>query len=211
MGERPGILAWLANIEDFFRRDQGEVSGGWRAGLLLNMAIRAHVVYFLGETLLLPDDARFAGKAIPGRNLIIVGGLSLLIPALYFWRKKWERYPFWLDNLYLSIFWLDMAGNSFNLYDRFYYFDLIPHFHGTGVSAIVLRGIFGLSGLSAVGSANLIHTLLEAQEHYTDVFSGTHNVRGVSDVINDLVVGILATAIYIPTLILFKKKRKNKE
>lgn len=89
-----------------------------------------------------------------------------------------------------------MAGNSFNLYDSYFYFDLIPHFHGTGAIAAVLVGVFGISFWGGVGLANIIHMLLEAQEYYTDVFLGTHNVRGVFDVVNDLLVGILGTIIY---------------
>lgn len=172
-------------------------------GLLLNIAIRASIIYFLGEVLLFPDDPRFAGKAIPIRNLIIVITFSLLIPFFYWLRKRfsqirlgWKKYPVGMDNLYLSIFWLDMAGNSFNLYDSYFYFDLLPHFHSTGALAVVLLGAFSFSYWGGVGLANIIHMLLEAQEYYTDVLFGTHNVRGTFDVVNDMSVGILATLIY---------------
>jgi hypothetical protein len=208
MRRQPPLIVWQQSTA-FIRRYRAHRRLIQRPGLVLNIAIRLNIAYFLGETLLRPDDPRFAGKAIPVRNLIIVGSLSLLIPMLYLWRRRWERYPFWLDNLYLSIFWLDMAGNSFDLYDRYYHFDLIPHCHGTGASAVVLREAFGLSHLSAVGAANIIHTLLEAQEYYTDVVFGTHNVRGIADTINDLVVGILGTGLYMLAYIGFKKKRKT--
>ncbi len=183
-------------------------------GFLVNIFIRLGILYFLGEVLLFPEDPRFAGKAIPIRNLIIVLSLSLLIPALYWAKRKWnfgwlatKAYPFWLDNLYLSIFWLDMAGNSFNLYDTYFYFDLIPHFHGTGAIAGVLAGAFGLSFLAAVGLGNIIHMLLEAQEYYTDVLFNTHNVRGVFDVVNDLVVGVAGSLVY--TLFIHFRSKKH--
>jgi hypothetical protein len=89
-----------------------------------------------------------------------------------------------------------MAGNSFNLYDRYMYFDLIPHAHGTGAVAVVLQAAFGMPALSAVGGATVIHQLLEAQEYYTDVLFGTHNVRGTWDVVNDLSAGLVGTALY---------------
>lgn len=178
-------------------------------GLLLNIAIRLSIVYFLGEVLLFPDDPRFAGKAIPIRNLIIVITFSLLLPFFYFIKKRWSKYPFWWDNLYLSIFWLDMAGNSFNLYDSYFYFDLIPHFHSTAVLAGVLLGAFGFSFWSGVGLANIIHLLLEAQEYYTDVFLGTHNVRGVFDVVNDLVVGVAGTILYGLVFLWFRQRSKR--
>ena len=175
-------------------------------GFIVNFAIRLSILYFLGEVFLFPDDPRFAGKAIPVRNLIIVLTFSLLFPFFYFIKKSWKKYPFWFDNLYLSLFWLDMAGNSFNLYDTYYYFDLLPHFHGTGAVAVVLYGAFRFQALSALGMATIIHVLLEAQEHYTDVFLKTHNVRGVSDTINDLTVGILGAALYIGLTIWFRKR-----
>lgn len=176
-------------------------------GLALNILIRLSIVYFLGEVLLFPDDPRFAGKAIPIRNLIIVISLSLVFPVLYFLKKRWKHYPVWLDSLYLSIFWLDMAGNSFNLYDSYFYFDLVPHFHGTGAVAAVFAGAFGLSFLSAVGTANIIHMLLEAQEYYTDVFFNTHNVRGLFDTVNDLVVGITGSVVYAVLVYFVLKKQ----
>lgn len=178
-------------------------------GLVFNILFRASIVYFLGEVLLFPDDPRFAGKAIPIRNLIIVISLSLLFPVLYFLKRRWKQYPFWWDNLYLSIFWLDMFGNSFNLYDSFFYFDLIPHFHSTAALAAVALGAFGFSFWSAVGFANIIHILLEAQEYYTDVFLKTHNVRGTFDVVNDLLGGILGTILYGLIYLSLTKWRKK--
>jgi len=163
---------------------------------MLNAAIRLCIVYFLAEVMLNQDDPRFAGKAIPVRNLVIVLTFSMLFPLLHrLFPRRWNRYPAWLDSLYLSIFWLDMAGNSFNLYDSYYYFDLIPHFHSSGALAVVLRGL-GLPLSGAIGLANAVHTGLEAQEYYTDVLFGTHNVRGVSDTVNDLTAGLGGTVLY---------------
>lgn len=142
-----------------------------------------------------PKDPRFAGKAIPIRNAIIVATFTSLFPALRWLVRRYSRYPVWLDNIYLSIFWLDMAGNSFDLYDRYSHFDLIPHFHGSGAVAVVLRGL-GMSPPAALGVANTIHLGLEAQEYYTDVLFGTHNVRGVSDTVNDLTAGLAGTIAY---------------
>ena len=166
-------------------------------GLALNALIRASIISFLIDVLRHPDDPRFAGKAIPGRNLVIVGSLSLLFPVLYLWRRRWPRYPLGHDNLYLSIYWLDMAGNAFGLYNRFTHFDLFPHAHGTGATAAMFLGAFDLSPLQAMGAANAIHVLLEAQEYATDVFFGTHNVRGRWDIIDDVVAGLLGSALYV--------------
>ncbi len=170
------------------------------AGFALNALLRASIAAFLVDVLRHPHDPRYEGKAIPVRNLVIVGSLSFVFPLLATqtrMRARWQRYPVWSDNLYLSIFWLDMAGNFFNLYDTYTHFDLIPHCHGTGALAAVLLNAFGLSPLAAVGTATGIHTLLEAQEYLTDVFCGTHNVRGAWDSAGDLTSGLLGTVMYV--------------
>ena len=102
-----------------------------------------------------------------------------------------------------------MAGNSFNLYDSYFYFDLIPHFHSTAALAAVLLGAFGWSFWGGVGLVNIIHMLLEAQEYYTDVFLNTHNVRGTFDVVNDLSVGVLGTILYGLIYLWFRKLSKK--
>ena len=194
------------------RSMQSVAGGGMKLrylGPVINLIIRLSILYFLGEVLLFPNDPRFAGKAIPIRNFVIVMSLSFVFPAFYFLRRRWPRYPFWLDSLYLSIFWLDMAGNSLNLYDRYFYFDLIPHVHGTGAIAVVLFGAFGASPIGAVGLANIIHMLLEAQEFYTDVFFHTHNVRGTFDTINDLVAGLAGSVLYVVLYLAFRRWRQR--
>jgi hypothetical protein len=167
------------------------------AGIGLNLLLRASIAAFLADVLRRPNDPRYAGKAIPMRNLLIVGSLSLLFPVRALLRRKWRDYPVWTDNLYLSIFWLDMAGNALNLYDRYVNFDLIPHFHGTGAFAVVIQQVFGWPARRTLVVSNGIHTLLEAQEYATDLFCGTHNVRGWWDSAGDLASGLLGTLVYV--------------
>jgi hypothetical protein len=175
--------------------------------------LRISILYFLAEALLFPGDPRFAGKAIPVRNAVIVLAASLLLPILYCRTRRWGAYPFWLDDLYLSIFWLDMAGNSLNLYDTYYYFDLIPHFHGPGALALLPLAGFGVNPIASVGLAHILHTLLEIQEYYTDVLVGTHNVRGVEDTVHDLAAGLVGATSYVVLYILvarFLRKRRER-
>jgi len=163
--------------------------------LVLNIALRALLVLFLADAILNADDSRFAGKGIGSRGLVILP-LSLLLPALYLTRRRGEPYPFWMDNLYLSIFALDLAGNSFDLYNSYRHFDLLPHAHGTGAATVLFAWLLQRPMLSAVGLATALHVGLEAQEYYSDVLFGLANVRGTWDVVNDLVVGVVGSAVY---------------
>ena len=163
---------------------------------LVNLAIRLHVAYFLWEVMTRQDDPRFRGKAIPIRNLIIVGGASMVFPLVQLLGRRWKRYPWGWDSLYLSVYWLDMAGNSFDLYDSYTHFDLIPHFHGTGAFALVFERAFGLRPWPAFLVANGLHSALELQEFLTDVFFKTHNVRGWWDSAGDISAGLLGTLAY---------------
>ncbi len=190
-----------------------------RALLVLNIAVRLAIIYWLAEAWILRDDPRFAGKAIPERNAVIVGSLSLLFPAIWWFRRlPWSTYPLGLDILYLSIYALDMAGNSFDLYNNYPNFDLIPHFHSPGAVAVIVATSWVRrrqplapdlpnqrwlveATLFGAGIASMIHIVLEAQEYYTDVLAGTHNVEGVADTVNDLVVGLFGALIYPPLLI----------
>lgn len=167
-------------------------------GYMIDGCLRASVAAMLAHAMLHPQDPRYAGKAIPLRNLIIVGSLTQAVPLLWLARRQRSRqpYPVWTDDLYLSIFWLDMFGNYANFYDRWTHFDLLPHFHGTGALAVVLRQLFGWPTARALVVTNSIHSLLEAQEYLTDVFAGTHNVRGWWDSAGDLSAGLLGTLIY---------------
>ncbi len=178
----------------------------------LDIVVRLAIVYWLAEAWVLRDDPRFAQKAIPERNTVIVGALSLLLPALWI-RERPPRpaFPVELDLVYLSIFALDMAGNSFDLYERYRYFDLVPHFHSTGAFSLVVavwwasraraggearpRTVLETT-LAAAGIATMVHVALEAQEYYTDVLAGTVNVGGVADTVNDLAVGLIGALLY---------------
>ncbi len=186
--------------------------------LVFNILLRLLMLYLLLETLLLPNDPRFVGKAIPVRNFIIVGSLSLVVPLIYFLNKRRKGYPFLLDFVYLSIFTFDMLGNSLNLYDTVWYFDIISHFHGTGAFAAVAylivlsrrqKNVIKLSDFELVlyvfAISTLIHVALELQEYYTDVFFGTRNVigknadiiQGMADTAHDLVAGFVGSFVYM--------------
>jgi hypothetical protein len=168
---------------------------GWHARAF-NVFLRVFILIFTIDALINAGDERFAGKALGPRNVGILLGLSLLFPLLQAVRGQWKRYPMWYDNLYLSIFWLDMAGNTFNLYNTVAWWDHVPHSHGPGALAAVLMGAFGLNALAAAGLSTMLHVTLEVQEFYGDVLLHTHNVNGIQDSINDLLFGLVGVIVY---------------
>ena len=165
-------------------------------GLLFNIGLRVAILAFTVDAIVNAGDPRFAGKALGPRNVGILIGLSMLFPILHFIYKRWKRYPVWYDDLYLSVFWLDMAGNTLNLYNSVEWWDHIPHFHGPGALAMVLVGAFAMAPLAAAGFATMLHLLLEVNEYYGDVLLGTHNVRGIADSMNDLSYGLVGVLVY---------------
>ena len=166
-----------------------------RAAFAINVALRAAILGVLADALLHPDAARYASKAIGTRGLVLIPA-SLAIPLLHFVARRDQRYPVWTDNLYLSIFALDMGGNVLDLYDRFFFFDWVTHTHGTGAIGVVVSELVRGPVLAGVAVAQLAHIVLEAQEYYSDVLFGLRNVRGTWDTVNDLLVGVVGSLAY---------------
>lgn len=165
-------------------------------GLIVNLALRIGMYAMLRRVRRAsPDDHRFVNKGIAPRAGLLVPAAIATVPVLWL-RHRRGGYPFWMDNLFLSIVALDLAGNVFDWYDRYTHFDLIPHGHGTGVVTVVVAWALHLPMLSAVGVATVGHVLLEAQEWASDEFYGFRNVRGTWDVIGDLTSGVVGTVVY---------------
>jgi hypothetical protein len=181
----------------------------WHA-LAVNLFIRLLILVFTVDALINAGDQRFAGKALGPRNVGILLGLSLLFPLLQAVRGQWKRYPMWFDNLYLSIFAVDMGGNTLNFYNTIEWWDHVPHFHGPGALAVVMMGAFGMRAIAAMGLTTMLHVWLEIEEFYGDVFLHTHNVNGVQDTVNDELYGLLGVLIYafVFTRSLYLRRRK---
>lgn len=167
---------------------------------IVNLLLRASIVFVLADALRRPADHRYRDKGIGTRGLVMIPA-SLLFPvAQLTGRRRRRAYPIGADNLYLSIFALDLAGNYFDLYDRFTYFDAIPHAHGTGAFTVAAAELLDVPPLSAVGVAQLGHIALEVQEYYSDVLFDLRNVRGTWDMANDLLAGAVGSAAYAALL-----------
>lgn len=169
-------------------------------GWLVNAALRAWIMGVIVEAIRRPDDPRYRGKAIGTRGSVMIPA-SLLFPLAQLQPERRRRpYPLGTDTLYLSLFALDLAGNHFDLYDRYRYFDAIPHAHGTGAFTVAAAELLDLPPLSAVGVAQVGHILLEAQEYYSDVLFDLRNVRGTWDTVNDLLAGAAGSIAYAAVL-----------
>jgi hypothetical protein len=167
------------------------------AAVAVNVVLRLSILYFTFDALLHPHDNRYGGKNLGARNLLILLGFSLVFPVAQLVWKKWEQYPFWFDNLYLSLFFMDMLGNALNLFERYQNFDLWPHFYGPGAFVVVLAGAFAVPAGTAWVATMLLHALLELQEWVGDLLLGSHNVRGVWDTVRDLVAGVVGATLYL--------------
>lgn len=178
-------------------------------GAIVNVVLRTTIVGILADALLRPEDPRYRGKAIGTRGLVMIP-LGMLVPVAHASRGQRgaaRPYPIWTDNLWLSIFALDLAGNYFDWYDTHRYFDAIPHAHGTGAATVVAAQLADLPALSAIGAAQVGHVLLEAQEYYSDVWFGLRNVRGTWDTVNDLLAGVAGSLAYGAALAWWRRSR----
>ena len=175
--------------------------------LLINLFLRAGIIFFMLDSIVNASDDRYLGKGLNYRNVVIVLVWSMVFPALYYIWKKWKRYPIDYDNLYLSVFWLDMFGNYLNFYNTLDNWDLLPHFHGPGALAIVFRGLGQRSVMAATGIANMIHAALEVQEYLGDQLGGTQNVTGAGDTAKDLAAALLGSWAYVGAYALYERWR----
>ena len=128
------------------------------------------------------------------------------------WKKKipFKEFPFKIDAIILSPFFLDVIGNFSSYfilsYERWNFFDKIAHFWGSGVftflAFIILIShfyaknkkiqIFSLFWLCfLIGIA--LEGIWEAWEYYYDFSHKTILVRGWGDTIGDVIAGFFGS------------------
>ena len=121
-----------------FQLERGRAGPARVLGAACGIALRAVLAVMLRHVLKAGSrDRRFVGKGIGSRALMLVPAACVAMPLLWA-RKRRIPYPFWMDDLFLSIVALDLAGNVFDLYDGYEHFDLIPHAHGTGSLTVLI-------------------------------------------------------------------------
>ena len=184
----------MKSLVDRFVR---HLRSGHPAAVFVDMALRFGIVVFTIDAVVNAGDERFEGKALGPRNVGILFLFSMLFPILQWGFRRWKKYPWWSDCLYLSVPFVDMLGNTFNLYNAVEWWDHVPHFHGPGALAIVFIAAFDFAPMAAAGLATMLHLALEIAEYYGDVLLHTHNVKGIADSINDLAYGLAGVIAYV--------------
>ena len=168
-------------------------------GALVNIFMRLAILAMSVDAIVNGGDARFAGKALAPRDVIISFGFAMLFPL--FWRlryrgREWHEYPWWFDTLYLSFFAFDMAGNSLGLYNTYPgAFNDLTHTYGPAALTIVLAGAFGLTTLEAMGLATMLHVVLQVEELYGDKVLGTHNFLGAEAEYQQFIGGLIGAVV----------------
>ena len=152
-------------------------------GAIVNVLLRLAILAMTIDALVNGADARFAGKAPAPRDILISFGFAMLFPLFWklrYQKREWSEYPWWLDDLYLSLFAFDMAGNSLGFYNQIGpAFNDVTHTYGNGALVIVLAGAFGFTTLEAMGLTTILHLILQVEEYYGDKLLGTHNIVGM--------------------------------
>jgi hypothetical protein len=166
-------------------------------GPVVNLALRAGMLALLAPVLRAsPDDHRFVGKGIGVRFTAVALPATMLVPVVWWPRRRTVPYPAGVDALYVSLFALDLAGNVFDWYDSYKHFDLIPHAHGGGAITVLFAWLFRMPVSHAIAWSIAGHALLEAQEYASDKAFGLRNVRGWWDVAGDLSAGVVGAVAY---------------
>jgi hypothetical protein len=178
-----------------------ELLGSRQLSVVANLCVRTLMGYFgleaLKVTVVDPNDHRFQGKGIAMRNALVLGAFSTFLPLLYRRNKARRGFPWGADAMLISVPVVDMAGNSFDLYNDTDWFDVLAHLYGNVVgSSLLMLAMEGrnreprlVRWVVAAGGATFLHVWLEIQEYWTDVFLKTQNVESLEDTEGDILMG----------------------
>src|SRR3989338_7987445 len=136
-------------------------------------------------------------------GLIITQSAAWII--LEFVQSKLRRpYQWWIMSLVVLSMTLDMAGDLFHWYDRFFWYDAVLHFFGSSVAALWVWNVFmivyskraphKLILLAVFGLGIAMGVSYELEEYLEDYFTGSHRLGDAFDTGHDLLlntVGVL--------------------
>ncbi|MCW2830723.1 MAG: hypothetical protein JWP31_1415 [Aeromicrobium sp.] len=168
-------------------------AGFWIAMTLLALTVAQLAVGALGSF------EQYEGKGF-GYRLVFYPFMMLLVPAVWWWRtREADGLPWGPFALIMAPFFIDVTGNTFDLYDSIGPWDNINHFVNWllllwGCGLLIARadlrprwllvvGITGLGAILAVG--------WELGEWYTFIRRGTELDGAYEDTLSDELLGTL--------------------
>jgi hypothetical protein len=184
----------------------------------LDVALKVGVVGQLLLAVARPDLSQFEGKAMEGRA--IVYPLAILVVPVVWWlvaRRRGARagYPYDIDILWTLPFFIDVSGNSFDLYDTIAWWDDANHFVNWGIlvaafGRLLVRlpvGRLAAAGL-AVGFGVLTAVLWEFAEYITFIRTNEEELRtAYTDTLGDLALGLAGSLAAAAVLYLWPVRR----
>lgn len=163
------------------------------------VAVFAFTVGQLAVATFVPGLDQFAGKAF-GARLVAYPVLMLLVPAAWWLahRRTPRDVPWGAFAAVMAPFLIDVTGNTFDLYDRVWWWDDANHFVNwillsAGIGLLVVGGltrrwqvvllVTGVGALLAIG--------WELGEWYTFIRHGTELDTAYTDTLGDEALGTL--------------------
>jgi hypothetical protein len=165
----------------------------------VDVALKLAVVGQLLLAVVGPDLERFEGKAMEARAIVYPLAM-LVVPAVWLLlrRRRTVEYPYTLDILWTLPFFIDVTGNTANLYDTVDWWDDLNHFVNWGI----LVAAFGqllirlpLTRLTAAGLAigfgAVTAILWEFAEYVGFIHANEEELRtAYKDTLGDLALGL---------------------
>jgi hypothetical protein len=149
---------------------------------------------------------QFEGKGF-GARLVVYPALMLLVPAIWIVagrvRKEPRPVPWGACALVMAPFFVDVTGNSLDLYDSVTWWDDANHLINwfllcTGIGLLLLRVVRAspmVVGCLVVGLGALLAILWEIGEWYTFIRHGTELATAYEDTLLDQALGSAGAAL----------------
>lgn len=167
----------------------------------LNMAFKTLTIALAVFPLIAPDLPQFQDKFLGVRSGLYPP-IMLIVPAIWYLRRRPSPYPHLFDIALVMPFVLDMTANAANLYNTFDDTDGIAHFIIT-MTTVITGGMVMVEltlpkwavGALAIGFGATVHTLWELFEYALFKMGAFGLDLSYDDTIQDLAMGLIGTAI----------------